>query len=64
MDNLQRLSPYGRVKPQANGGRKILGLTAFEKSKRLTNSLYLYESIGVVFRNKEQVKSCDLTLTY
>ena len=23
MENPQRLSPYGRVKPQANGGRKI-----------------------------------------
>ena len=26
MENLQRLSPRGRVKPQANGGRKILPL--------------------------------------
>ena len=24
MEDVQRLSPWGRVKPQANGGRKIL----------------------------------------
>ena len=28
MGNLQRLSPDGRVKPEANAGRKMLGLTA------------------------------------
>lgn len=27
MENVQRLSPDGRVKPQAYGGRKIFGLT-------------------------------------
>ena len=29
MDNLQRLSPDGGVKPQAYGGRKIFGLTTY-----------------------------------
>ena len=35
MDNLQRLSPDGRVKPQANGGRKIFGLTTHENCVRV-----------------------------
>lgn len=30
MDNLQRLSVEDGVKPQANGGRKIFGLTTYE----------------------------------
>ena len=30
MDNLQRLSSDGGVKPQANGGRKIFGLATYE----------------------------------
>lgn len=30
MDNLQRLSVEDGVKPQANGGRKIFGLTTQE----------------------------------
>ena len=38
MGDLQRLSPDGRVKPEAYAGRKMLGLTA-RKGKRLTNSL-------------------------
>lgn len=39
MRDLQRLSPDGRVKPEANAGRKMLGLTAYSLGKRLTNSL-------------------------
>lgn len=39
MGDLQRLSPDGRVKPEANAGRKMLGLTACHSGKRLTNSL-------------------------
>lgn len=35
MDNLQRLSPDGGVKPQANGGRKIFGLTTYESCVRV-----------------------------
>lgn len=35
MDNLQRLSSDGGVKPQANGGRKIFGLTAHESCVRV-----------------------------
>lgn len=38
MRDLQRLSPDGRVKPEAYAGRKMLGLTALI-GKRLTNSL-------------------------
>ena len=39
MGDLQRLSPDGRVKPEAYAGRKMLGLTACSTGKRLTNSL-------------------------
>ena len=35
MDNLQRLSSDGGVKPQANGGRKIFGLTTHESCVRV-----------------------------
>ena len=34
MDNLQRLSSDGGVKPQANGGRKIFGLNAHKSCVR------------------------------
>lgn len=35
MDNLQRLSVEDGVKPQANGGRKIFGLTTHENCVRV-----------------------------
>ena len=36
MDNLQRLSVEDGVKPQANGGRKIFGLSTHESCVRVT----------------------------
>ena len=36
MDNLQRLSPEGGVKPEANAGRKIFGLDTHEIRVRVT----------------------------
>lgn len=35
MDNLQRLSSDGGVKPQANGGRKIFGLSTRDSCVRV-----------------------------
>ena len=35
MDNLQRLSVEDGVKPQADGGRKIFGMTAHENCVRV-----------------------------
>ena len=35
MDNLERLSPDGGVKLQADGGRKIFGLTTRESCVRV-----------------------------
>ena len=34
MEDPQRLSPRGRVKPQANGGRKMLHLSLISESMR------------------------------
>ena len=35
MEDVQRLSPDGRVKPQAYGGRKIFGLSTHESCVRV-----------------------------
>lgn len=61
MGDLQRLSLWEGVKPQANGGRKIDGLTAV----RLTNSLNLRESVsGVLSDRGIELRRCLKILAY
>ena len=56
MAQAQRLSPDGRVKPQANGGRKILVLSKIGMTNSLVTSCN--ESAG-----KPEVRGCAFTET-